>query len=85
MLTVLQKATILGKAGFAVPARPIDNAAAAATAGPVAPPSPAVHEWARAIETMYVSYVAARAAKSLRDAEESRQADMLRRLSLAGS
>jgi hypothetical protein len=34
---------------------------------------------------MYVSYVAARAAKSLRDAEESRQADLLRRLSLAGS
>jgi len=29
-----------------------------------------------------VAYVAARAAKSLRDAEESRQTDMLRRLSL---
>jgi hypothetical protein len=85
MLTVLQKATILGKAGFAVPAHPINDATAAAPPGPATPPSAAVHDWARAIETMYVSYVAARAAKSLRDAEESRQAALLRRLSLAGS
>jgi hypothetical protein len=81
MLTVLQKATILGKAGFAVPARPIEDAMSAASAQP----SAAAHEWAWAIETMYVSYVAARAAKSLRDAEDARRADMLRRLSLAGS
>ncbi len=33
--------------------------------------------WGKAIETMYVSYAAARAAKSLRDAEEARMLAML--------
>jgi hypothetical protein len=76
MLTIFQKATILSKAGFEVPACPAEDA----TAGVV---SQKMHDWAKAIETLYVSYVAARAAKSLRDAEESRQTDMLRRLSLS--
>lgn len=76
MLTIFQKATILSKAGFEVPACPAEDASASAV-------SQKMHDWAKAIETLYVSYVAARAAKSLRDAEESRQTDMLRRLSLS--
>lgn len=79
MLTIFQKATILSKAGFEVPACPAEDDSAA-SAGAV---SQKMHDWAKAIETLYVSYVAARAAKSLRDAEESRQTDMLRRLSLS--
>ena len=76
MLTIFQRAAILSKAGFEVPACPAEDA----SAGTV---SQKMHDWAKAIETLYVSYVAARAAKSLRDAEESRQTDMLRRLSLS--
>ncbi len=78
MLNVFQKATILGKAGIEVPPRP--------AADPVADDAlacPRTQEWAKTVEALYVSYVAARAAKSLRDAEESRQAEMLRRLSLS--
>ena len=78
MLTILQKATILSKAGFEVPACPNEDTPTS-TASAV---SQKMQEWGKAIETMYVTYVAARAAKSLRDAEESRQTDMLRRLSL---
>ncbi|MEJ1170939.1 hypothetical protein [Variovorax sp. CCNWLW235] len=78
MLTIFQKATILSKAGFEVPACPAEDLSASSTSVV----SQKMHEWGKAIETMYVAYVAARAAKSLRDAEESRQTDMLRRLSL---
>ena len=78
MLTILQKATILSKAGFEVPACPNEDTLTSAASAV----SQKMQEWGKAIETMYVAYVAARAAKSLRDAEESRQTDMLRRLSL---
>jgi hypothetical protein len=36
-------------------------------------------EWAANIDTLYVEYVARRAAKSLRDAEEARQLSALQR------
>ena len=68
MLSVQQKASILKKAGQAVPALQADGHAAAHD------------EWARSVENLYVAYVAARAAKSLRDAEEARQLERLRRL-----
>lgn len=86
MLTILQKAIILGKAGFDVPTRPDgDLSIHVVTASPVKAEgiSQKAHEWAKAIETLYVGYVAARAAKSLRDAEEVRQTAMLQRLSSA--
>lgn len=76
MLTPAQKATILGKAGFQIPASPAPTRAEAADQ------DAAAQDWIKAVETLYVSYVAARAAKSLRDAEEARQLAMLRRLSL---
>jgi hypothetical protein len=37
--------------------------------------------WTSLVDTLFVDYVAARAAKSLRDAEEVRQLDLLRRMS----
>ena len=37
--------------------------------------------WERRVDALFVDYVAARAAKSLRDAEEVRQLDLLRRMS----
>ena len=77
MLTIFQKATILSKAGFEVPACPAEDVSATST-GAV---SQKMHDWAKAIETLYVSYVAARAAKSLRDSEEVRQNAMLQELS----
>ena len=40
--------------------------------------------WDRAIDALFVEYVAARAAKSLRDAEDARQLDRLRRMSVQG-
>lgn len=41
----------------------------------------AASEWTRRVDALFVDYVAARAAKSLRDAEEIRQLDLLRRMS----
>jgi len=38
-----------------------------------------VHRWSKAVEVLYVQYAAARAAKSLRDAEEAARLDQLRR------
>jgi len=84
MLTILQKAQILGKAGFEVPARPdseFSPLAAADSPVKTGGVSQKAHDWGKAIETLYVSYVAARAAKSLRDSETLRQTAMLRRLS----
>lgn len=65
MLTTVQKADILRKSGLDVPACP--EAAAEA--------------WSVQVDALFVDYVAARAAKSLRDAEEVRQLDLLRRMS----
>jgi len=84
MLTILQKANILSKVGFDVPPRPDDDLSTHAVTGfPVKPEgiSQKAHDWAKAIETLYVAYAAARAAKSLRDAEDVRQTVMLQRLS----
>ena len=77
MLTTLQKAAILQKTGIAVPDAPA--------------PSPetsehvqgAMKRWAAAVEALFAGYVAARAAKSLREAEEGRQLQWLRQLSAA--
>jgi len=40
--------------------------------------------WEKSVDALFVEYVAARAAKSLRDSEELRQLDRLRRMSGAG-
>ncbi|MGJ7498448.1 hypothetical protein ACSFA8_25770 [Variovorax sp. RT4R15] len=40
----------------------------------------AVEGWKKHIETLYVAYATARAAKSLREAQEALQLDMLQRL-----
>lgn len=77
MLTTVQKAKILGQAGFEVPARPVEAVPADSPAGQDA----ALQTWTQAVENLYAGYAAARAAKSLREAEEARQLDMLRRLS----
>ncbi len=65
MLTIAQKAQILAKAG-------------AGTACSRSKLSQA--EWERQIEADYVAYSATRAARSLRDAEDARHAEMLRRM-----
>jgi hypothetical protein len=41
----------------------------------------AARDWTSRVDALFVDYVAARAAKSLRDAEEVRQLDLLRRMS----
>ncbi|RYF81260.1 MAG: hypothetical protein EOO29_11085 [Comamonadaceae bacterium] len=68
MLSIHKKADILRKARMA-------------------PPSPAadaeeshVLAWTREVEQRFVAYSAARAAQSLRHAEEARQQEMLRRM-----
>lgn len=65
MLTIAQKAQILSKAGLGV-----------------APPqeSAPLDEWEHRVEESYVAYTAARAARSLREAENARQTEMLRRM-----
>ena len=92
MLTIDQKETILRKAGVAVPEFPAGHPGAKAR-GPDARDDPAVsgkraqsesrraaiEQWAASIEALYVEYVARRAAKGLRDAEDARQLTLLRR------
>lgn len=73
MLSTAHKADILRKAGVQIPAPPADVSSGDALKA-------AGSHWARSVETLYVAYAAARAAKSLRDAEEIRQMDMLRRM-----
>lgn len=79
MLSTNHKANILRKAGYDVPACPMEPGAPGAYAASL--PADTVHQtpqaWGKAIETMYVSYAAARAAKSLRDAEEAQMLAML--------
>lgn len=79
MLSTHHKANILRKAGYDVPACPIEHHVG--VLGTASLPADTVHQtpqaWGKAIETMYVSYAAARAAKSLRDAEEARMLAML--------
>jgi len=73
MLSIVQKADILRKAGIAqVPSPPASGTLAAG-------------EWERAVETLYTEYSAARAARSLREAEAARQQEMLRRMAWTGA
>ncbi|MBS0429366.1 MAG: hypothetical protein JSR41_18970 [Proteobacteria bacterium] len=65
MLTIAQKAKILAKAGLGV-ALPQETAAP--------------DDWEHRVEQSYVAYTAARAARSLREAENARQTEMLRRM-----
>jgi hypothetical protein len=67
MLSTEHKANILRKAGYAVPSVP--GSADSIYQTPQC--------WGKAIDTLYVSYAASRAAKSLRDAEEARMLAML--------
>lgn len=89
MLTTDQKETILRRAGVAVPAfpsrRPSDQQQHQSDAEPILKGNmqadgrqkPA-EQWARTIDALFVEYSAARAARSLRDAEEARQLGALR-------
>ncbi len=80
MLTPFLKAEILRKTGFVVPAIPDlveDEDAVSENRG--------FKQWIAAVEAMFVTYVAARAAKSLRDSEEARQLDALRQSASAYS
>lgn len=94
MLAADQKAVILRRSGIAVPPLPVETAAnesgVEAIGGPAqAPGTPVIREaaqegalrqWTAQVNALFVSYVAARAAKSLRDAEEARQMSELRHL-----
>ncbi len=79
MLTPLQKASILRKNGFAVPEAPPEP-----DLEPRSEPGSAMQAWHRAIESLFVIYAAARAAKSLRDAQEKSQLEHLRQLAHGG-
>jgi hypothetical protein len=91
MHTTDQKATILRRAGVAVPAfparRPSDQQHQAGAESTLKSNLQAegrrmaAEQWARTIDTLFVEYSAARAARSLRDAEEARQLGALRRAS----
>jgi hypothetical protein len=91
MLTVEQKATILARAGSDVPPFPRpESTHADALQGPgsetlseahdaQARQAGAVARWNQEVEVLFSYYLAARAAKSLRDAESVKQMAMLRR------
>ncbi|MEJ7687470.1 MAG: hypothetical protein WKG52_11000 [Variovorax sp.] len=90
MLTPFLKAEILRKTGFAVPALPTE--VLEVTDGRAATKNPdnlgeshVLKQWVASVEALFVTYVAARAAKSLRDAEEARQLDALQRMSASYS
>jgi hypothetical protein len=80
MLTVAQKANILRKAGIPVPPGPGEDSPEDGTPLSAAPVLTA-EAWAATVNVVFVTYAAARAAKSLRDAEEARQLQTLRQLS----
>jgi len=80
MLTTDQKETILRRAGVAVPAFPSPRASDQQQHQADDPQNAAEHR-ARTIDTLFVEYSAARAARSLREAEEIRQLVALRRAS----
>ena len=90
MLTTLQKARILVRAGIRIPAFPGLHDAVDGPQGsqgrsrlpmheplPDAPPMPELAAWTRAVEALHVEFVAARAAQSLR---QSHEIDLLHRL-----
>ncbi|MBD9665554.1 hypothetical protein J2W37_002406 [Variovorax paradoxus] len=92
MLTIDQKEAILRWAGVSTPAFPSPgvlwrqqrqhDAAPSSRTNPhaVLDPGTAAKQWAHAINTLFVAYSAARAARSLRKAEEARQLSVLRQL-----
>jgi hypothetical protein len=92
MLTTDQKEVILRGAGVATPAfpspgvlwrqqRPHDAAPDCRTNAQAGMnPGMAAKQWADAINTLFVAYSAARAARGLRKAEEARQLNVLRQL-----
>jgi len=71
MLTSFQKADILTRAGVVVP-----PPAPASISGNGPSPS---DDWQREIDNLFAGYVARRAARSLREAEEARTLAKLRR------
>jgi hypothetical protein len=91
MLTAIKKALILAQAGSAVPAFPgLEAPVSLRPPREGAPTSMqqresdaeqarAVERWSQEIEALFVTYTVARAARSLREAEQARQIDMLRR------
>jgi len=97
MLTTDQKEAILRGAGVATPAFPSPgvlwrqqrqhDAAPGSGTNPQAGMDPvtAAKQWADAINTLFVAYSAARAARGLRKAEEARQLGVLRQLQCHGS
>ena len=72
MLTIDQKEAILRRAGITVPAFP-DQAVTGSGH------EDCLRRWTEAIDLLYLQYAAARAAKSLRDAEQAQEIDALRR------
>lgn len=85
MLTSIQKASILRKNGFAVPDAPVEPEPLLTPAPTASEPGPAMQAWHRAIEALFASYAAARAAKSLRDAQEKSQLEWLRQMANGGA
>jgi hypothetical protein len=77
MLTTDQKETILRGAGVATPAFPSPGVL---WRQQWQDPGTAAQQWAHAINTLFVAYSAARAARGLRKAEEARQLNALRQL-----
>lgn len=74
MLTTTHKAGILQRAGYPVPLEPERTHSSD-------PANARTHlQWQQDVETLFVEYAAARAAKSLRDSEEQRQLRRLRRM-----
>lgn len=69
MLSTLQKAEILVRAGITVPALP--PAVAGGTEIPL--------RWRREVDNLYAEYAAARAARSLRESENAQTLSDLRR------
>jgi len=94
MITTSQKATILAKAGVAVPAFPARRLPIEERflqPGARVPQEQidadiaqcvAVERWNREINNLFAEYVAARAARSLREAEEADRLIRLRRANL---
>jgi hypothetical protein len=80
MLTPDQKEVILRRAGVAVPSFPGHRPDAHARDSE-AQHMTDVQRWTEAIDVLYLQYAAARAAKSLRDADEAAHWDRLQRAS----
>jgi hypothetical protein len=85
MLTTDRKEAILRRAGIAVPQFPPGDLQAQARDAPdetvssaKRPAAQAREQWAATIAVLWVEYVARRAAKGLRDAEDARRLSMLR-------